>query len=290
MWLSGLLSAVCFSIMSAIIAHYGTGLSASEFLLGRSLVGLIALAPFVLFSQTNTKLSLLLLLRGVIGTMAIIILFIMIQNVGAGTATAIHYTSPIYITVLSAIFLKERVTIQKLFALTLVIFGVLIPVFDKIGDLPFDFLILGILGAALSGVSFFLLKLMTEKVSEIFIYFMFCFVQLVTQIILNYFSSNSVFHINYKTVFSSVGLPCLVVGVLACVAQLLMNNSFKKLSATTASLLNLMGIPFTVIIEYFIFNHHYDRSQYLMITMIFMGIVFLRVGNKINKVNLKLTS
>jgi len=82
----------------------------------------------------------------------------------------------------------------------------------------------------------------------------------------------------------------LVVGVLACVAQLLMNNSFKKLSATTASLLNLMGIPFTVIIEYFIFNHHYDRSQYLMITMIFMGIVFLRVGNKINKVNLKLTS
>lgn len=280
MWIAGFLSAICFSLMGLVVAHFGVGISASEFLLGRSVFGLIFLSPLLLLSKSKNQISPLLILRGVIGTLAIIILFIMIQNVGPATANAIHYTSPLYVTLLSALFLKDKINFQKAGALLLVMMGVLLPLTSKMSIIDPSFLLLGILGAALSGISFFLLKLVTLDISEVAIYWMFCIVQLAVQIPLDLLSNNPVFHIRFYLLFSSLGFPCLVVGLLACAAQLLMNNSFKKLSASTASLLNLLSIPITVIIEFFVFDQRYANSQYLMILLILAGILLLRINAK----------
>ena len=277
MWVSGVLGAVCFSLMSLVVSHLGTGISASEFLLGRSLVGLALLAPFVFFgSRKPVLLSPLLFGRGIIGTLAIIVLFIMIQNVGPATATAIHYTSPIYVFMLCVLFQGEQFSFTKMFALALVVGGVMMPVFDQTTALSLPFLLLGSLGALLSGTSFFMLKIMTGKISEISIYFIFCAVQLLTQFVLHFTVHSPDFHLRFGLIFTAAGLPCVLVGLLACAAQLLMNNSFKKLSGTTASLLNLLCIPFTALAEHFLFHREYDLSQLLMMVSIFSGILLLR--------------
>jgi len=277
MWITGLLSALCFSFMSVTVAHFGKDFSASEFLLGRSLVGMILLAPFLFKRNASLTLSPLLIIRGIVGTAAIMIFLYMIQKIGAGTAATLHYTSPIFVTLLGIFFMREKLTIQRLVALTLVILGVCLPSFHNIDSISFHLILLGCCGAFLSGISFFLLKLMTPQISEIAIYWFFCLIQFLLQVPLSFYSDSSALQIRYTHLLHTNVIPCLAVGGFACLAQVLMNNSFKHLNATTASLLNLLSIPFTVLIERLAFNKGYSSLQYLMIALIFAGVLILRL-------------
>jgi len=263
--------------MSVTVSHFGKDFTASEFLLGRSLVGIILLAPLLFKRNANLTLSPLLIIRGIVGTAAIMIFLYMIQEIGAGTAATLHYTSPIFVTLLGIFFMREKLTVQRLLALILVITGVCLPSFHNIDSISSNLIMLGCCGAFLSSISFFLLKLMTPQISEIAIYWYFCLIQFLLQVPLSFYSDSSALQIRYTHLLHTNVTPCIAVGGFACLAQVLMNNSFKHLNATTASLLNLLSIPFTVLIERVIFNKDYSSLQYLMIALIFGGVLILRL-------------
>ncbi len=67
-----------------------------------------------------------MLLLGALNTITMFTYFSAIRNIGIPVAVLLLYTAPIYVTLLSPLLLKERVTLRDMLALTLSISGILL--------------------------------------------------------------------------------------------------------------------------------------------------------------------
>jgi len=68
----------------------------------------------------------LLILRGLLGTLALVCIFFAIRNMPLGISTVIQYTYPIFISIFAGIFIKEKITKNIVFALIIGWFGMLV--------------------------------------------------------------------------------------------------------------------------------------------------------------------
>ena len=69
-----------------------------------------------------------MLLLGVLNTVTMFAYFSAIRHMGIPVAVLLLYTAPIYVTLLSPLLLKERITLLDMLALTLSISGILLAI------------------------------------------------------------------------------------------------------------------------------------------------------------------
>ncbi len=80
-----------------------------RFAIGLALLGSIALIKKIEFTFAR---SALLFLRGFFGGVAVLLFYLAINTIGISKATVIAYSSPIFATIGSALFLGEKVSIR----------------------------------------------------------------------------------------------------------------------------------------------------------------------------------
>jgi len=110
LWL--LLSAMAFAAMSGIAKMLGGSLHAFEIAFFRCLFGLAAILPFVWGpggAGLKTSRPWLYLVRCLIGVTAILGSFYSLTNLPLASAVAVNFTKPLFMLVLAALFLGERV-------------------------------------------------------------------------------------------------------------------------------------------------------------------------------------
>lgn len=96
--------------------------------------------------------SRLVVMRGVIGAVAIICFYITIVKVGAGRATVLNLTYPMFATVIAAFWLKEKVRMATRVWLAVALAGLVVFLSDgKSAFTPSVWDLLGILGALTAG-------------------------------------------------------------------------------------------------------------------------------------------
>lgn len=118
---------VCFGTVGAIAKWLSRDIDTVELVFFRNLVGVV----FVLVSIANRPLQQvggrpgLLVFRGVIGTLSLYLFFYAVQTLGLGAATTYQYSYPIFLAVLSWLFVGESLNRREWIAIFIGFAGIL---------------------------------------------------------------------------------------------------------------------------------------------------------------------
>lgn len=231
-------SATAFCVMASLIKH-AAFLDPYKTTLFRFVVGLAILSTAALFGKIDLRCvnGPLLFLRGLCGGAGVFFFFLSIVKLGVAKGTVMTYSFPIFASLFSALFLKEKIPAPKLAAIAGAFIGIYFLSSERTpGFRPFGALghyeALAIFGAVLSGIAIVAVKRLHDTDSTFAIYLAQCAIGL------------------WLVIIPANALPCAIgyrggvflvaIGVFATTAQLLMIEAYRYLSVTTGSLLGML--------------------------------------------------
>lgn len=121
-----LVAGALFALVGALAKMLGSQFSSAELAMYRSLIGLVAIGAFLLWRRETVRTPFLRshFWRGTTGTISLVASFYAMTHLPLALALTLNYTSPIWLTLLSALLLKERFNARVLFAVALGFAGV----------------------------------------------------------------------------------------------------------------------------------------------------------------------
>ena len=121
-----LVAGALFALVGTLAKLLGNQFSSAELAMYRSLIGLLAIGVFLLWRRETIRTAFLRghFWRGTTGTISLIASFYAMTHLPLALALTLNYTSPIWLTLLSALLLKERFNARVVFAVALGFIGV----------------------------------------------------------------------------------------------------------------------------------------------------------------------
>lgn len=153
--------------VTVLVKSLGTRIPAPEAAFLRYVLGLVFFVPMLGMlarQRFGRDLWLMFTCRGVAHTAAVALWFYAMARIPIADVTAMNYLSPIYVTLLAAFFLGEKLALRRVLAILAALIGTLIilrPGFREVGSGHLAMLLV----AVCFGVSYLLAKLMTNRVS-----------------------------------------------------------------------------------------------------------------------------
>jgi drug/metabolite transporter (DMT)-like permease len=204
-----------------------------RFIIGLCLIATAAMSGRVKLVFNNKKL---LFLRGLTGGIAVFIAILSIAKLGLGKGMVLVSAYPIFASVFSAIFLKERLRPINFVAILTAMVGIYFIAYEK--GQYFTLLVFGkyellaVLGAVIAGVAITLIRKLHETDDSLAIYFSQCVVGMWLVIIPAFRGGTDV---GLKAVFVLLGM-----GSSITVGQLLMTEGMRYVPVKIGSLLLLL--------------------------------------------------
>jgi len=247
-----LTSTVVFSLMSALV-RYASDIDPYKTTLFRFVVGLGMLGTAALFGKIRLKCvnGPLLLFRGLFGGAAILIFFWSISKLGVGKGTVLIYSFPIFASIFSSIFLKQKIGLLRLAAILTAFIGIYLLASDNgngsssLGALG-KYELLSIFRAMLGGIALVLVKKLHDTDSSYAIYFAQCVIGLWIVVV----PANLV----PCSIGFSGGLLLVAIGFTATVGQLLSTEAYRYVEIPTGSLLGMLVPVLNYVIGVTIFD------------------------------------
>ncbi len=228
------LASVFFCMAGCLVksgSHIGAyRLAFFRFVIGLGLIAAAAMLGRVKLVFNNKKL---LFLRGLAGGIAILIGFLSITKLGLGKGMVLICSYPIFASIISAVFLKERLRLFDIGAILTAVAGIYFIAYDR--QQGFSLLVFGkyellaVLGAVIVGITVTLIRKLHDTDDSSAIYFSQCAVGMWLVLGPSFSSESS---IGLNGVFILLGI-----GVTVTVGQLLMTEGFKYVQVKTGSLL-----------------------------------------------------
>ena len=227
-----------FFCISLCLVKSGSYIGAYKLSFFRFVIGLGLIATAVMSGRArlvfvNNKL---LLLRGLTGGTAVFITLLCITKLGLGKGMVLINSYPIFGSIISAIFLKERLRLFNIWAILTAMVGIYFIAYEK--QQGFSLLVFGryellaIFGAVLAGFAVTLIRKLHDTDNSLAIYFAQCLVGMWLVIGPAMSSEGAV---DFKGVFILLGI-----GTSITVGQLLMTEGFKYVPVKTGSLLMML--------------------------------------------------
>ncbi len=233
-----LASTVAFCAMSALV-QYASAIDPYKMTLFRFVVGLGILGTAALLGRIKLTFTHgpLLFLRGLFGGLGILIFFWSIPRLGIGKATVLIYSFPIFGSLFSSIFLKERLGAARLATMLMAFAGIYLLASDHEGSfsllaVPNGDELLTILGAMLGGIALVIVKKLHDTDSSYAIFFAQCVIGLWIVIV----PANVV----PCSIGLGGGLLLVAIGVTSAIGQLLSTEGYRHLTVAKGSLLGML--------------------------------------------------
>lgn len=119
------ISSLLFGVMALLVKQASARLPGAEVAFARFAVGLAAVLATVAAGVRLRPVNFRgLFLRGVFGSIAVLLYFAAISRLPVGTATLLTYTAPVFTALFASLFLGERVTVATAIALFAALLGV----------------------------------------------------------------------------------------------------------------------------------------------------------------------
>jgi len=232
-----------FSLMTLCVKKIDQRIPIYELVFFRSLISLLITNLFISKRNINPwgKNKPLLILRGILGTIALLCIFYSIQNMPLSLSTVIQYTYPIFISIFSVVFIKEKITKNIIFSLIAGWFGIIIILEPtQLSNLNIELknhtILIAFLGALSTALAYITVKKLsyTEDIYIIIKYFpLISLITLFPIVIINWITPNLneiiwIFGIGF---FTQLGQTFLTLGL-------------KELPATVASSINYLQVLF----------------------------------------------
>ncbi|MGB2807510.1 MAG: DMT family transporter [Sedimentisphaerales bacterium] len=224
-----------FFCMAGCLVKYGSYIGVYRmaffrFVIGFGLIAIAVMLGRVTLVFNNKKL---LFLRGLAGGIAILIGLVSITKLGLGKGMVLICSYPIFASVISAVFLKERLRLFDIGAILTAIAGIYFIAYEE--QQGFSLLVFGkyellaVLGAVIAGIAVSLIRKLHDTDSSSAIYFSQCVVGMWLVLGPSFSNEGSV---GLNGVFILLGM-----GATVTVGQLLMTEGFKYVPVKTGSLL-----------------------------------------------------
>ena len=267
---------------SGIFVHYLApyGFSSLQMTFVRALISFLCLGGFALLRDRSAfRVSTLQLLL-CFGVGACIFLtascyFTSMQMTSVSTAVVLMYTAPVYVTVVSVLFMGERFSRMKLIAVVCIMIGCIL-VSGVVTGLKFD--LIGILIGVLSGIAYAGYNLLTKialsrgcKPVTTTVY-SFAAMALIAALVCQPLDIPT-----YAAAAPAVTVPLLVgMGICTCVMPyFLYTLSMKDLSAGTASALGIIEPMAATVYSVVLFREELDIFSGIGIVLILVSVFLL---------------
>ncbi len=239
---------------------------AVEIILFRSVISLV-ISVFMLQKQKvsvwgNNKP--ILIARGVVGAIALLIFFELLQQIPLATSSSLAYLAPIFTTIIGIFLVGEKVKpIQWLFFL--ISFGgvLIIQGFDS--RIEIIHLIMGITTSFFMGLAYgFIRKLKTSE-HPLVIIFYFPLVMLPISAIWS--------GIVWVMPSGIDWFYLIMVGILTQIAQFFMTKSYQSEELSKVSIVNYVGIVFSLSFGWIFFDEFFNIMTFLGMALVLAGVI-----------------
>lgn len=252
-----LISALGFTFMSVTV-KYVTGIPLFEKVFFRNLISLVV-AFFMLkkssapmFGRRENQLA--LLARSIFGLAGVVLNFYAIANLTLADSSMLGKLSPIFVTIMACIFLKEKIDNKQILSIIVTFLGTLLVIKPEF-SLEMLPSLSGIMSAASAGVAYTLLRYLKDKESPDTIIFYFSLISVV-------FTAPFALAEYVQPTFIQLGL-LLATGVFASVGQFGITYAYKFAKATEVSIYNYSAIVFGIILGFIFFGEIPDTLSLL---------------------------
>lgn len=252
-----LISALGFTFMSVTV-KYVTGIPLFEKVFFRNLISL-GVAFFMLkkssapmFGRRENQLA--LLARSIFGLAGVVLNFYTIANLTLADSSMLGKLSPIFVTIMACIFLKEKIDNKQILSIIITFLGALLVIKPEF-SLEMLPSLSGIMSAASAGVAYTLLRYLKDKESPDTIIFYFSLISVV-------FTAPFALAEYVQPTFTQLGL-LLATGVFASVGQFGITYAYKFAKATEVSIYNYSAIVFGIILGFIFFGEIPDTLSLL---------------------------
>lgn len=236
-----ILSSLVFSIMNALVKAVSLSIPSAEVVFFRSIVG----TAIIYFMMRQSKVAFstkgvpMLAVRGVLGALYLLAYFYTISKIPLADASILAHLSPFFAIILSAVFLKERMSQKVLFMLPLVMLGAVLLV------RPFDYstysiyAFVGILSALFAAGAATSIRYLSKKHHSYEIVFYFLVTATLVSIPLMW--NNFVVPTPLEFFF----LVCI--GVVSLLGQIFLTKAFTHENVIVVEITRYIGIVFNAI-------------------------------------------
>lgn len=263
------LSTVAFSIMHGLVRFVSELLPPFQIAFFRNIFGLAFLLPLLMrsrFAMLRTKRIGLHALRGVINMAAMLMFFTALSISPLAKVTALSFTAPIFMAILSVLVLGERFRIYRWLAILFGFLGMLIIL--RPGLVAIDTGALLVTGsAALWAVAMVIIKILSRTESSVTIV-------AYMGIFLGFFSVGPALW-----VWQPFGLQTLVwmvvIGLFGSIAQMSLSQSLKETDPTALMPFDFLKLIWTALIGAWFFAEFPDIYTWIGAAVIFSSGLFI---------------
>ena len=268
------LSALFFCLMTVFVKIAGQQLETIQIVFIRGIITLLFTSVIIKRKKvylwgTNHKI---LILRGIIGTVALFFVYESIQRFSLSEATVIQYLYPICTALLASFIISEDVGNKLYFAIILGFLGVYIildfPFINPESSLNTTNLIIAITGAFLTGFAYVIVRMASNmKESPYVIMFYFPL-----------FTVPMSFPFAYDSwIYPSIDIwiVLLLVGICTQLGQTFLTFGYKLLPASKAAPTSYIQVPFSILAGSVIFYENISYNFILGSIVIFSAIYLI---------------
>ena len=237
------LASFFFSLMTLCVKKIDNRIPIFELVFFRSLLSLIITLLIINIKNINPlgNNRPLLVLRGLLGTIALICIFYAIRNMPLSISTVIQYTYPIFISIFAGIFINEKITRNIIIASIIGWLGILIIInpiqLSNINvEVEYTSIFIAFLGSICTALAYITVKKLsfTEDVYVIIQYFpLVSLITLLPFVLINWVTPNWL---------ELVWIICI--GLFTQLGQTFLTIGLKKLPASNASTINYLQVLF----------------------------------------------
>ena len=272
-----------FSLMTVCVKKIDESIPIYEIVFFRSIFSLVVTSIIIKQKKINQwgKNKGLLIIRGLLGTIALLSIFYSIRNMPLSISTVIQYTYPIFISIFAVFLIKEKINFNLIIALFLGWFGILTilnPYQSTAYEIDKFAICIAFTGAITTSLAYIAVKKLSMEENIFVIIKYFPLISVITLL--------PIVCVNWITPRISDLIWIIGIGLFTQAGQTFLTIGLKNLPASQASSINYFQVLFGSVWGIYIFGE--DITINFVIGSIFVLLGTIISSSKIKKTDLQL--
>jgi len=277
------LASFFFSLMTVCVKKIDESIPIYEIVFFRSIFSLVVTSIIIKQKKINQwgKNKGLLIIRGLLGTIALLSIFYSIRNMPLSISTVIQYTYPIFISIFAVFLIKEKINFNLIIALFLGWFGILTilnPYQSTAYEIDKFAICIAFTGAITTSLAYIAVKKLSMEENIFVIIKYFPLISVITLL--------PIVCVNWITPRISDLIWIIGIGLFTQAGQTFLTIGLKNLPASQASSINYFQVLFGSVWGIYIFGE--DITINFVIGSIFVLLGTIISSSKIKKTDLQL--